>query len=119
MTNDAPRYAALLSALKDKSMKTSSYVNKTIAILFAVATAIGSAAAAQPYTGEIVKVDPAAGKIMIKAGPIKKFDMDAMSMGYRVSDPLMLKNVKVGDRITFDADKIDGAFTVIKIEKAK
>jgi Cu(I)/Ag(I) efflux system protein CusF len=119
MTNDAPRYAALLSTLKDKSMKTSTYVNKTIAILFAVTTAVGSAAAAQPYTGEIVKVDPAAGKIMIKAGAIKKLGMEPMTMGYSVPDPAMLKGFKAGDKITFDAEQANGKILVTKIEKSK
>jgi Cu(I)/Ag(I) efflux system protein CusF len=31
----------------------------------------------------------------------------------------MLKQVKVGDKVKFDADKINGQFTVTKIEKAK
>jgi Cu(I)/Ag(I) efflux system protein CusF len=94
-------------------------MNKTIAILLAVVTSVVTASAAQPFKGEVQKVDTSAGKVTIKAGPIKKFEMDAMSMGYRVLDPAMLKNVKVGDRITFDAEQIDGAFTVTKIEKAK
>ena len=28
--------------------------------------------------------------------------MDAMTMGYRVADPSMLKDVKAGDHVTFD-----------------
>ena len=52
--------------------------------------------------------------------PIKKFDMDeGMTMVFRAQDPAMLKTVKAGDKIKFDADKINGQFTVTKIEKAK
>jgi Cu/Ag efflux protein CusF len=36
-----------------------------------------------------------------------------------VQDPAMLKQVKAGDKVKFDADKINGQFTVTKIEKAK
>jgi Cu/Ag efflux protein CusF len=77
-------------------------------------------ALAQMADGQVTKVDESAGKITIKHGPIKKFDMDdGMTMVFRAQDPAMLKQVKVGDKIKFDADKINGQFTVTKIEKAK
>jgi Cu(I)/Ag(I) efflux system protein CusF len=31
----------------------------------------------------------------------------------------MLKQVKVGDKVRFDVDRINGQFTVTRIEKAK
>jgi Cu(I)/Ag(I) efflux system protein CusF len=31
----------------------------------------------------------------------------------------MLKQVKVGDKVRFDADRVNGQITVTKIEKAK
>jgi Cu/Ag efflux protein CusF len=70
--------------------------------------------------GQVTKIDSAAGKITIRHGPMKKFDMDdGMTMVFRVQDPAMLKSVKVGDKIKFDADRIDGQFTVTRIETAK
>ena len=42
-----------------------------------------------------------------------------MTMVYTVQDPAMLKQVKVGDKVKFDADRVNGALTVTKIEKAK
>jgi Cu/Ag efflux protein CusF len=70
--------------------------------------------------GEVMKVDPSAGKITIKHGPIKKLDMDeGMTMVFLAADPAMLEQVKRGDRIKFDSDKVNGQFTVTKIEKAK
>jgi Cu(I)/Ag(I) efflux system protein CusF len=70
--------------------------------------------------GQVTKIDESAGKITIKHGPIKKLDMDeGMTMVFRAQDPAMLKQVKAGDKIKFDADKINGQFTVTKIEKAK
>jgi Cu(I)/Ag(I) efflux system periplasmic protein CusF len=44
---------------------------------------------------------------------------DGMTIVYRVQDPAMLTMVKPGDKVKFDADQINGQFTVIKIEKAK
>lgn len=93
------------------------------AIILAMAsTALPQSALAQAATtdGHVTKVDESAGKITIKHGPIKKFDMDdGMSMVFRALDPAMLKSVKAGDKIKFDADKVNGQFTVTKIEKAK
>lgn len=90
-------------------------------IAFMTAT-IAQAALAQSemVDGQVTKIDEAAGKITIKHGPIKKFDMDeGMTMVFRAGDPALLKAVKAGDKIKFDADKINGQFTVTKIQKAK
>ena len=70
--------------------------------------------------GEVTRIDESAGKIIIKHGPIKKFDMDAsMTMAFRASDPAMLKAVKPNDRVRFLPQRINGQFTVTKIEKTK
>jgi Cu(I)/Ag(I) efflux system protein CusF len=70
--------------------------------------------------GQVTKIDESAGKITIKHGPLKKFDMDeGHTMVFRVQDPAMLKAVKAGDKIKFEPDRVNGQFTVIKIEKAK
>jgi Cu/Ag efflux protein CusF len=70
--------------------------------------------------GQVTKVDQSAGKITIKHGPAKSLGMDqGMTMVYKAQDPAMLKAVKAGDKIKFDADQVNGQFTVTKIEKAK
>ena len=70
--------------------------------------------------GQVMKVDQSAGKITLKHGPIKKLGMDqGMTMVFKAQDPAMLKAVKAGDKVKFDADQVNGQFTVTKIEKAK
>jgi Cu/Ag efflux protein CusF len=77
-------------------------------------------ARAQMVDGQVTKIDEPASKITLKHGPIKKLDMeDGMTMVFRVQDPAMLKLVKVGDKVKFDADRVNGQLTVTKIEKAK
>ena len=84
------------------------------------AIALPLQAAAQMVNGTVTKIDESAGKITLKHGPIKKFDMDeGMTMVFRAQDPAMLKQVKVGDKVRFDADRVNGQFTVTKIEKAR
>ncbi len=90
----------------------------TIAALVGLA-GLSSIALAQMVDGEVTKVDESTGKITIKHGPLKKFDMDGMTMVFRANDPAMLKQVKVGDKIRFEADKVNGQFTVMKLEKKK
>src|SRR5262245_18490791 len=69
--------------------------------------------------GQVTKIDESAGKITLN-GPIKKLDMDeGMAMAVRVQDPAMLKQVKVGDKVKFGADRVNGQITVTKIEKSK
>jgi Cu/Ag efflux protein CusF len=70
--------------------------------------------------GLVIKIDQAAGRITIKHGPLKQFEMDeGMTMVYRADDPAMLKNIRVGDKIKFVADRANGQFTVTRIEKAR
>jgi Cu/Ag efflux protein CusF len=69
--------------------------------------------------GQVTKIDESAGKITLKHGPIKKLDMnEGMTMVFRVQDPAILKQVKVGDKVRFDADRVNGQLTVTKIEKS-
>jgi Cu(I)/Ag(I) efflux system periplasmic protein CusF len=70
--------------------------------------------------GQVTKIDLSAGNVTIKHGPIKKLDMDqGMTMVFHARDPEMLKAVKAGDKIKFDAEDVNGQITVTKIEKVK
>jgi Cu(I)/Ag(I) efflux system periplasmic protein CusF len=69
--------------------------------------------------GEIRKVDVNAKKLTIKHGPLLNLDMPAMTMVYQVNDPAMLKQVKPGDKVKFEAQRLGDVFTVTKIEAAK
>lgn len=95
-------------------------LRRTLALGLAVslfAAPVGAIAKEDMVTGEITKVDADAGKMTIKHGPIKKYEMDSMTMVFRAGDPAMLKQVKPGDKVRFVPDKVNGQFTVIKIEK--
>jgi Cu(I)/Ag(I) efflux system periplasmic protein CusF len=80
----------------------------------------GAAPQSALIDGQVTKVDLSAGDITIKHGPIKKLDMaQGMTMVFHAQDPAMLKTVKAGDKIKFDAEDVNGQFTVTKIQKAK
>ena len=70
--------------------------------------------------GQVTKIDQSAAKITIKHGPIPKLDMDiGMTMVFSVSDPKMLTTVKAGDRVKFDAERVNGQLTVTKLQKSR
>jgi Cu/Ag efflux protein CusF len=97
---------------------------KKIAISAAIVVALGVAphmALAQALVdGQVTKVDVKQNKITLRHGPIKKLDMDmGMTMVFRVKDPAMLKQVKAGDKVKFDAEHTNGQYIVTKIQKAK
>jgi Cu(I)/Ag(I) efflux system periplasmic protein CusF len=85
----------------------------------AFATSHGASALPDMNDGEIRRVDKDAKKITIRHGPLEKLEMPAMTMVFQVSDPAMLEQVKPGDKVRFQAEKIGGAFTVTKIEPAQ
>lgn len=95
----------------------------SVAAILALATALAplpASAQGDLIDGQVTKVDESAGKITIKHGPLKKFDMeDGMTMVFRAGEAGMLKQVKAGDKVKFVPERINGQFTVIKIEKVK
>ena len=79
-----------------------------------------TAAQSPMVNGQVTKIDESAGKITLKHAPIRKLDMnEGMTMVFRVQDPAMLRQVKVGDKVRFDADRVNGQITVTKIERVK
>jgi len=68
--------------------------------------------------GEVRKVDADAKKLTIRHGPLANLDMPPMTMVFQVKDGAMLQNVQPGDKVRFLAEKIDGQFTVVRIEPA-
>lgn len=87
-------------------------------MLIAMPTAV--LAQTLPIEGQVTKIDAGQNKITLRHGPIEKLDMDVgMTMVFRVKDPSLLGKVKVGDKVTFDAEHTNGQYIVTAIEKAK
>ena len=83
-----------------------------------VANAVELAQAHKPAAtdGEVMRINKDTKRLMIRHGPMPHLDMPAMTMVYAVKDPAMLDQVKVGSRIRFIGDKIDGTFMVLSIK---
>jgi Cu/Ag efflux protein CusF len=89
-----------------------------IRIAAAALALAATAAVAQSADGEVRKIDKAQGKITLRHGEIKSLEMPPMTMVFRVQDRAMLDRVAVGDKVKFDAAKVDGNYTVTAISKA-
>jgi Cu/Ag efflux protein CusF len=84
------------------------------------ATLAVTAVAAEAVNAEVKKIDEGAGKITLKHGPAKSLGMDEpMTMVYPVKDPALLKQVKVGDKVKFEADVSADGIVVTKLQKSK
>ncbi len=98
-------------------------INKLAAATLALSIFASSAASAQDamVKGVVKKVDASAGKITLTSGPIKSLDMDEdnMTMVFRVQDPAMLKQVKIGDKVQFQAEQATAGITITQLQKAK
>ena len=86
-------------------------------------TTQGIPMAAKPSTdlvdGEVRKIDKDAKKITLKHAEIPNLEMPGMTMVFQVKDPAMLDTVKVGDKVKFQAQKIDGALVVTNLQVEK
>ena len=83
---------------------------------------LASVAAAQEASivGEVKKIDESSGSITMKQGPAPSLGFkEGMTMVYEVRDRAMLKQVKVGDTVKFEAESGDSGFTVTKLQKGK
>jgi Cu(I)/Ag(I) efflux system periplasmic protein CusF len=114
------RHIVLLAALASVSAHADAHSDakqeKEPRAISTVAASTQTAAALSD--GEIRKVDKDAKKLTIRHGPLVNLDMPAMTMVFQVQDAAMLDQVKPGDKVKFEAQKIGGAYTVTRIEPA-
>ena len=104
---------------KETVMKkiTHTLVVAGMAAMLSATSAIAQSAA---ISGEVKKIDESTGKITLKHGPAKSLGMnEPMTMVYRVKDPAMLTQVKVGDIVQFEAEEAASGYTVTKLQKSK
>ena len=82
--------------------------------------AIVATAQEASLVGEVKKIDESSGSITLKHGPAPALGFkEDVTMVYEVRDRAMLKQVKVGDTVKFEAESGDSGFTVTKLQKSK
>jgi Cu/Ag efflux protein CusF len=73
--------------------------------------------AASAAEGEIRKIDAAQAKVTIKSGPMAKLDLPAMTLVFKAKPASLLNGLAEGDLVSFEAEKIDGQYTLVAIKK--
>lgn len=68
--------------------------------------------------GIVKKIQPAQGKIKIEHGPIDRLGMPAMTMVFKVKDPLQLDGIEKGSAVEFSVDNTSGGFVITNIKPA-
>lgn len=82
--------------------------------------AASDAKSAMPLVdAEVKKVDLEKGLIVLNHGDLPNLGMPAMTMGFDVSDKKMLKNVKVGQKVKFQAEMVGGKATVTELKPVR
>ena len=97
--------------------------DRQYAMPMAIATAMAVVTLATPLafaqtadaSGEVRRVDPAAGKVTIKHDEIKALDLPAMTLVYEADPPALLSKLKAGDKVRFTATRKDGKYVVTAI----
>lgn len=68
---------------------------------------------------EVKKVDIEKGLIVLNHGDIPNLGMPPMTMGFDVVDKKLLKGVKPGQKVKFQAEMVGGKATVTSLEAGK
>ena len=81
---------------------------------------IGAAAQDATINGEVKKIDEGSGSITLKQGPAPSLGFkEDMTLIYSVRDRAMLKQVKVGDAVRFEAESGDSGFMITRMQKGR
>jgi Cu/Ag efflux protein CusF len=70
-------------------------------------------------SGDVRRVDRAAGKVTIKHAAITNLDMPPMTMVFALADPALMADLQVGEHIEFSVDQVQGQYTVLRWRQQK
>jgi Cu(I)/Ag(I) efflux system protein CusF len=70
-------------------------------------------------SGVVKKIDTASGMVTLQHGPIPAIQWPAMTMGFKVADPALLKNIKEGEEVDFSLKPENGNQVVVAIAAKK
>ena len=102
---------------------------RVLAALLVLALALAGAAslalaqrapAALPLAhGTVQQIDPAQRLIVLRHGELPALAMGPMTMGFLVADPKLLRGLKVGSRVRFQAAMVDGEATITELKPVR
>jgi Cu/Ag efflux protein CusF len=93
-------------------------MKKTIIALLCVLSSF-AVTAAEWINGEIVRIDPARNRIVMKHEYIPSIKMHAMTMPFGISSGLNVEPYKPGDKVRFQFKVVDGTLDITTMEMRK
>jgi Cu(I)/Ag(I) efflux system periplasmic protein CusF len=84
----------------------------------AIALFSASLAFAQLTPAEVRKVDKETGRVTLRHAEVKKHDMPAMTMVFRVKEPAMIDQLIEGSKVLIDMERIGGYWTITEVKPA-
>ena len=93
-------------------------MKKTIIALLCVLSSF-AVTAAEWINGEIVRIDPARNRIVMKHEYIPSIKMHAMTMPFGISSGLNVEPYKPGDKVRFQIKVVDGTLDITTMEMRK
>jgi Cu(I)/Ag(I) efflux system protein CusF len=82
-------------------------------------TAAQPAATSEVYDGQVRRINRDRASVTLAHGPLKAFNMDAMTMSFRVKDAAQLAKLKEGDKVRFSLQQSGDDLVVTRIEAVK
>ena len=83
----------------------------------APASSLSAAADGQELSeGEVTRWDARTKKVTLRHGELKNLNMPPMTMVFTLQDTGQASQIKVGDKVRFRAEQVNGAFVVTQIE---
>lgn len=77
------------------------------------------AASGEMYEGQVRRVNKEMNRVSIAHGPLKAYNMGAMTMAFPVKNPKQLDAVKEGDKVRFALEQSGENLVVTRIEVVK
>ena len=114
--------AVLLGLASNAPAQTAPAMSKAARPASASAPAAPASAPAAPAAlpladGKVTQLDPAQGLIVLRHGELPALAMGPMTMGFQVADPALLRGLKVGDRVRFQAAMVGGEATITQLRR--
>lgn len=69
--------------------------------------------------GEVRRIDPVQGTVVLRHGEIKAIGMGPMTMSFKFKDPALATGLQVGDRVRFLVERQGNDFVITQIRKAE
>ncbi|WP_321809536.1 MULTISPECIES: copper-binding protein [unclassified Burkholderia] len=78
-----------------------------------------SASDAALTDAEVKRIDAEHGMVTLKHGALQNVGMAPMTMAFKAGDPAMIASLHVGDKVKVRVERVNGALTIVKLEKQR